>query len=90
VTKPYEFIAPFDIEQLTKCWAGRWADLGGVWTEPCEGRAVHLIYSEGLPLDRPLRLCEEHFGEALEGGFVTNPYVGPELGQHLRRQRGGR
>jgi hypothetical protein len=55
--------------------AGREADFGGRWTEPCPEIGRNLIGSEGphLPV---IELCDEHFAQVNEAGLITEPNLG--------------
>jgi hypothetical protein len=59
------------------CEAGRRADLGGHWTLPCLRVAIHVIIigdASGLNDVLPIRLCDDHFQEALAAGLIDDPY----------------
>ena len=69
--------------------AGREAEFGGRWTEPCPELGRNLIASEGpeLPV---IHLCDGHFAEVNAAGMVTEPFVGEgEAGRQEFARRHG-
>lgn len=75
-----------DVAEEDMCWAGWKAFLGGRWKLPCVHEGIHVIGAPGL--EKPVRLCEKHFQEALALGLVTDPYIGDEEYQRRRNLPG--
>lgn len=76
------------VSELKKllCWAGRWAFLSGKWDaiEPCPMPPIHVI---GAAVGEEIHLCDEHFNDAVNAGYVTEPFIDPE--EYERRRRRG-
>jgi hypothetical protein len=69
--------------------AGREADFGGRWTEPCPEIGRNLIASEGPELPT-IHLCDGHFKEVNEAGMIAEAYLGAgEAGRDEFERRHG-
>ena len=78
------------LEELT-CWAGRQADKGGVWTEPCPQVATNVLgfrSDSGATAPIVMRFCHDHMQELIADGLIEEPYLDPE--EFDRRYREGR
>lgn len=63
------------------CEAGKRADFGGRWTEPCFEQGIHAIANPEMD---PILLCDRHFREIYAAGLVGEPNIGFE--EFLRRE----
>ncbi len=69
--------------------AGREAEFGGRWTEPCPKLGRNLIGSEGpeLPI---IELCDDHFAEVNAAGLIAEANLGEgEAGRQEFARRHG-
>jgi hypothetical protein len=63
------------------CEAGRKADFGGRWSEPCPryGRNVLGFGDAGTPGVMTLRFCDDHLAVLVAAGLVDDVNIDPGL-----------